>query len=40
MKLINNPLFDNKKEEESKIVDGFLKGNYTCRKGREINGSV
>ncbi len=30
LKLINNPLFDTKKEEESKVVDGFLKGNYTA----------
>jgi DNA modification methylase len=38
MKLINNPFFDKEKEEESKIVDGFLKGNYTA--DRAVNLKV
>ena len=36
MKLINNPLFDTKKEEESRVVDGFLKGNYTAEKAVKL----
>ena len=36
MKLINNPLYDKDKEAESKIVDGFLKGNYTAERAVKL----
>jgi DNA modification methylase len=36
MKLINNPLFNREKEEESRVVDGFLKGNYTAEKAVKL----
>jgi DNA modification methylase len=32
MRLIQNPLFNKKKEEESQIIEGFLNGNYTADK--------
>lgn len=32
IRLIENPLFNRKKEEECKVVEGFLKGNYTAEK--------
>jgi DNA modification methylase len=36
MHLINNPLFDKEKEKESKVVEGFLKGNYTADKALKL----
>jgi len=30
MRLIENPLFDREKEKESKVVEGFLQGNYNA----------
>ncbi len=36
MNLIIHPLYDSKKEEESRVVDGFLKGNYTVEKAVKL----
>jgi DNA modification methylase len=36
MNLINDPLYDKDKEAESKIVDGFVKGNYTAEKAVKL----
>jgi DNA modification methylase len=38
IRLIENPLFDKKKEEESQIVEGFLKGNYSSDKAEKLLG--
>ena len=34
--LFENPLFDREKEKESKIVEGFLKGNYPAEKAVKL----
>jgi DNA modification methylase len=36
--LIENPSFEREKEKESKIVEGFLKGNYTAEKALKLMG--
>lgn len=38
IRLIENPLFDRKKEKESKIVEGFLKGNYNAEQAIKLMG--
>ena len=37
--LIENPLFEKEKEDESCIVDGFIKGKYTVEKAEKLMGS-
>jgi len=37
--LIENPLFDKGKEDESCIVDGFINGKYTAEKAEKLMGS-
>jgi len=37
--LIENPLFEKEKEDESCIVDGFINGNYTAEKAEKLMGS-
>jgi DNA modification methylase len=36
--LFENPLFDREKEKESKIVEGYLKGNYPAEKAVKLMG--
>lgn len=36
--LFENPLFDREKEKESKIVEGYLKGNYPAEKALKLMG--
>ena len=37
--LIENPLFDKEKEEESRIVEGFVNGSYTAEKAAKLMDS-
>jgi len=37
--LIENPLFEKEKEDESCIVDGFINGKYTAEKAEKLMGS-
>ena len=39
MSLTENPLFDREKEKESKIVEGFLQGNYNAEKAIKLMGT-
>ena len=34
--VINSPLFESEKEKESKVVDGFLRGNYPAQKAIKL----
>ena len=36
--LFENPLFDREKEKESKIVQGYLNGNYPAEKAVKLMG--
>ena len=38
IRLTENPLFDRKKEKESRVVDGFLKGNYDAEQAVNLMG--
>lgn len=38
MRLIENPLFDREKERESKVIEGFLQGNYNAEKAVKLMG--